>query len=167
MKKFIIMTAILLGLSVSAQADEQIDSIIKSMKMIKSCGEEIAVNNQFTGCSKDIPLMLDMAETGTGNPSAIMDMMAPLTAHLEGNRSDPALQEFLKDFTADSFMINLNPVVLDFMCVTAPGRKYLLASMGPAGTDDATNLMAMAMFENMFCKDPMMGGATLSAMAGL
>ena len=165
MKKLIIMTAILLGLSVSAQADEQIDSIIKSMKMIKSCGEEITAKNQFTGCSQDIPLMLDMAETGTGNPSAIMDMMVPLTANLEANRSDPALQEFLKDFTADSFLINLNPVVLDFMCKTAPGRKYLLASMGD--TDDGTALMAMSMFEGMFCKDPMMGGATLSAMAGL
>ena len=164
MKKLIIILTVLFT-TVTAQADQQLDSLVKSMKMIISCGEEIQAKNQFTGCSKDIPLMLDMAETGTGNPSAIIDMMVPLTANIEGNRSDPALQAFLDEFNADDFLLVLNPVVLDFMCKTVPGKKYILASMGD--TDDGTALMAMAMFENMFCKDPMMGGATLSAMAGL
>ena len=169
MKKLILSIAILVGLSVPAQSNMDLDSIIKSMKMIDSCGKKIEIQQKFLGCSKDIPLLVEMGKHGADH-----DGLAGVTdiAKMNIDREDPKFKRFLETFDEATFQVRLMPVVLDFMCVTPAGRTFMLDSMGMADTlgdgsdDTGATLMALAMFDGMFCKNPAMGGATLSAMVG-
>ena len=155
MKKFIVSIAILVGLSVSAQAETNYREWTRFIDKIWDCKDEIKQAGQFTGCSgfaidymhlmEDPEAVGTIADAPTEWQKQIQEIMG-----IDPENPDPA--------QAMKIMDHVMVVALDFMCYAPEGKAWMVNAMISTDTQDqtsiASSLMAISIMNSMFCNLP-------------
>ena len=153
MKKLIIMTAILVGLSVSAQAETNYREWAQFIDKTWDCKDEIKQAGKFTGCSgfaiDYMHLMEDPEAVGTiaDAPTEWQNQIAQIMG-IDPENPDPA--------QAMKIMDHVMVVALDFMCYAPEGKAWMVDAMIDTQdqTSIASSLMAISIMNSMFCNLP-------------
>lgn len=155
MKKLIIMTAILVGLVVPAQAETNYKEWTRFIDKIWDCKDDIQQAGQFTGCSgfaldymhlmDDPNAQVNWDEAPTEHQEEIQKIMG-----IDSENPDPA--------QAMKIMDGVMVVALDFMCYSPEGKAWIAMTMLEQSTQDQTSvagtLIAMSMMNSIFCNLP-------------
>ena len=155
MKKFIVSIAILVGLSVSAQAETNYREWTRFIDKTWDCKDEIKQAGQFTGCSgfaidymhlmEDPEAVGTIADAPTEWQKQIQEIMG-----IDPENPDPA--------QAMKIMDHVMVVALDFMCYAPEGKAWMVNAMISTDTQDqtsiASSLMAISIMNSMFCNLP-------------
>jgi hypothetical protein len=156
MKKLIVSIAILVGLSVSAQAETDYREWTRFIEKTWDCKEEIKQAGRFTGCSgfsldymhlmEDPNAQVNWDEAPTEYQTEIARIMG---IDPENPEQDPA--DVMR--VLDGVMV----VMLDFMCHSPEGKAWIVSEM-VAGQQDQTSiagsLIGLSVMNSIFCNLP-------------
>ena len=155
MKRLILSIAILVGLSVPAQAETNYREWAQFIDKTWDCKDEIKQAGQFTGCSgfaiDYMHLMEDPEAVGTitDAPTEWQKQIQEIMG-IDPENPDPA--------QAMKIMDHVMVVALDFMCMAPEGKAWMVNAMIPNDTQDqtsiASSLMAISIMNSMFCNLP-------------
>jgi len=155
MKRLILSIAILVGLSVPAQAETNYREWAQFIDKTWDCKDEIKQAGQFTGCSgfaiDYMHLMEDPEAVGTiaDAPTEWQTQIAEIMG-IDPENPDPA--------QAMKIMDHVMVVALDFMCYAPEGKAWMVDAMitndTQAQTSIASSLMAISIMNSMFCNLP-------------
>jgi len=155
MKRLILSIAILVGLSVPAQAETNYREWAQFIDKTWDCKDEIKQAGQFTGCSgfaidymhlmEDPEAVGTIADAPTEWQKQIQEIMG-----IDPENPDPA--------QAMKIMDHVMVVALDFMCYAPEGKAWMVDAMISNDTQDqtsiASSLMAISIMNSMFCNLP-------------
>jgi len=155
MKRLILSIAILVGLSVPAQAETNYREWAQFIDKTWDCKDEIKQAGQFTGCSgfaidymhlmEDPEAVGTIADAPTEWQKQIQEIMG-----IDPENPDPA--------QAMKIMDHVMVVALDFMCYAPEGKAWMVDAMITNDTQDqtsiASSLMAISIMNSMFCNLP-------------
>ena len=155
MKRLILSIAILVGLSVPAQAATNYREWAQFIDKTWDCKDEIKQAGQFTGCSgfaidymhlmEDPEAVGTIADAPTEWQKQIQEIMG-----IDPENPDPA--------QAMKIMDHVMVVALDFMCYAPEGKAWMVDAMISNDTQDqtsiASSLMAISIMNSMFCNLP-------------
>ena len=155
MKRLILSIAILVGLSVPAQAETNYREWAQFIDKTWDCKDEIKQAGQFTGCSgfaidymhlmEDPEAVGTIADAPTEWQKQIQEIMG-----IDPENPDPA--------QAMKIMDHVMVVALDFMCYAPEGKAWMVDAMisndTQAQTSIASSLMAISIMNSMFCNLP-------------
>jgi len=155
MKRLILSIAILVGLSVPAQAETNYREWAQFIDKTWDCKDEIKQAGQFTGCSgfaiDYMHLMEDPEAVGTitDAPTEWQKQIQEIMG-IDPENPDPA--------QAMKIMDHVMVVALDFMCYAPEGKAWMVDAMISNDTQDqtsiASSLMAISIMNSMFCNLP-------------
>jgi len=155
MKRLILSIAILVGLSVPAQAETNYREWAQFIDKTWDCKDEIKQAGQFTGCSgfaiDYMHLMEDPEAVGTitDAPTEWQKQIQEIMG-IDPENPDPA--------QAMKIMDHVMVVALDFMCYAPEGKAWMVDAMisndTQAQTSIASSLMAISIMNSMFCNLP-------------
>ena len=155
MKRLILSIAILVGLSVPAQAETDYREWAQFIDKTWDCKDEIKQAGQFTGCSgfaidymhlmEDPEAVGTIADAPTEWQKQIQEIMG-----IDPENPDPA--------QAMKIMDHVMVVALDFMCYAPEGKAWMVDAMisndTQAQTSIASSLMAISIMNSMYCNLP-------------
>ena len=156
MKRLILSIAILVGLSVPAQAETDYQEWAKFIEKTWDCKAEIKQAGQFTGCSGfslDYMHLMDDPNTKVNWDEAPTEYQTEIARIVgidpENPEQDPA--DVMR--VLDGVMV----VALDFMCYSPEGKAWIVSEMVAGQKDQASiagSLIALSMMNSIFCNLP-------------
>ena len=157
MKRLILSIAILVGLSVPAQAETNYREWAQFIDKTWDCKDEIKQAGQFTGCSGfalDYMHLMD-------DPNAQVNWDEAPTEHQEEIQKIMGIYPGQTDQTAEQTAKVLDGVMvvaLDFMCHSPEGKTWIALTMMEQSPKDQTSvagtLIALSLMNSIFCNLP-------------